>query len=228
SPSLRDVQILNACLTGLPGFLTGQVSTTLGADEPLECRWCPSRPVPRTTGSVRHADSVGRSAAVSVMSAVTHTNRKRETYYLHEGRTKTGKPKYHFSKKSEGEVCTAMPDGFEVYENPRGQVYCRLIKPKLFADSEVEAVREAIDRAGKKFLAQVDVKGKDIIVYEDESPVFKFTLCDKDKRLFRASRWCFRGSIDDWIELFANPQTLPHLAAKYCRHIGEESFFELM
>jgi len=34
--------------------------------------------------------------------SVKHVNRKRDTYFLHEGKTKTGKPKYFFSKESEG------------------------------------------------------------------------------------------------------------------------------
>ena len=29
---------------------------------------------------------------------VTHVNRKQDTYYLHVGRTKTGKPRYWFSE----------------------------------------------------------------------------------------------------------------------------------
>ncbi len=33
---------------------------------------------------------------------ITHVNAKGKTYYLHQGVTKTGKPKYHFAMKSEG------------------------------------------------------------------------------------------------------------------------------
>jgi hypothetical protein len=33
---------------------------------------------------------------------ITHVNAKGKTYYLHQGTTKTGKPKYHFAMKSEG------------------------------------------------------------------------------------------------------------------------------
>jgi hypothetical protein len=74
----------------------------------------------------------------------------------------------------------------------------------------------------------VDVKGKNIIVCEGEHPCLKFRLCDDDKRLFSASRWCYRGSIDDWFPLFGDSKPLSKLANNYCRHIGEESFFELM
>ena len=55
---------------------------------------------------------------------VKHVNRKRQTYFLHEGKTKTGKPKYFFSKDSEGNLLDAVPDGYEIYENPNAQVFC--------------------------------------------------------------------------------------------------------
>ncbi len=93
---------------------------------------------------------------------------------------------------------------------------------------EIEVVREAIRKCGKQFSAGVDVKAKDITLYEGEHPCLKFTLCDDDKRLFAASRWCYLGSIDDWFPLFDGLKPLSELAKNYCPHIGEESFFELM
>ena len=49
---------------------------------------------------------------------ITHTNAKGQTYYLHQGTTKTGKLKYHFSMQSEGTLVETIPAGFEIYENP--------------------------------------------------------------------------------------------------------------
>ena len=49
---------------------------------------------------------------------ITHVNAKGKTYYLHQGTTKTGKPKYHFAMKSEGALVQSIPVGFEIYENP--------------------------------------------------------------------------------------------------------------
>lgn len=55
----------------------------------------------------------------------------------------------------------------------------------------------------------------------------RLTLADETERLFSVERWCFRGSIDDWIPLaFASP--LAEIVPKYCQHLGKESFFELM
>jgi hypothetical protein len=230
SPTAAELEFLTACLDCLPDFVAGEANTkTYRASDdgpPRETRlsW--------TAGHRRHPVLPERSASPSVRVdlsvTVQHVNRKGDTYYLHQGRTKTGKPKYFFSRKSEGELCRELPDGFEIYENPRGQVFCRRIQPKLIRDEEIEVVREAIRSCGKHLWAGVDVKKKNIIVYEREDPCFKFTLCDDDERLFVASRWCYLGSIDDWFPLCGGPKPLSQLASKYCRHIGEESFFELM
>ncbi len=229
-PTADELEFLTACLDCLPDFVAGDAKTKTyppsddGPHRETRLNWASgSRHNP-----VRHERSESTSARVASQTIVQHVNRKGDTYYLHQGRTKTGKPKYFFSRKSEGELCQQLPDGFEIYENPRGQVYCRRIQPKLITELEIEAVREAIEKCGKQFFAGVDVKGKDVIVYEGEHPCLKFRLCDDDKRLFEASRWCYRGSIDGWFPLSSGPKPLSQLAKNYCRHIGEESFFELM
>jgi hypothetical protein len=60
------------------------------------------------------------------------------------------------------------------------------------------------------------------------SAMFRFTLIDEDKRLFRAERWCYRGSIDNWFPLSGEGQTLEAMAREYLPHLAKESFFELM
>lgn len=63
--------------------------------------------------------------------------------------------------------------------------------------------------------------------YLDYQKVLRFTLADESKRLFSVERWCFRSSIDDWFPLkVASP--LAEIVPRYCRHLGKESFFELM
>ncbi len=56
-------------------------------------------------------------------TAVTHINRKRVTYYLHVGKTKTGKPRYYFSTKTPANTASEIPEGYEIYENPNAQVF---------------------------------------------------------------------------------------------------------
>ena len=48
---------------------------------------------------------------------MTYTNRMGDTYYLIEGRTKTGKVRYYVSKTLREGALPAMPEGFEFSEN---------------------------------------------------------------------------------------------------------------
>ncbi|MGD0900880.1 MAG: hypothetical protein ABR915_23860, partial [Thermoguttaceae bacterium] len=73
-------------------------------------------------------------------------NRKRHTYFLHEGKTKAGKPKYFFSRDSEGDVLDTIPDGYEVYENPNAQVFLRKAMPQIITDEEVAVVQVGLQK----------------------------------------------------------------------------------
>ncbi len=99
-----------------------------------------------------------------------YVNRKGKTYYLHEGKTKTGKPKYFFSMKSEGTQVNTIPEGYEIYENPNAQVFLRKIRPQIITPEEVGIVREGVKHYGKLEYFIVDVKGTQIVVY----------LCDQN------------------------------------------------
>jgi len=57
--------------------------------------------------------------------------------------------------------------------------------------------------------------------------MMRFNLADVKQRLFTVERWCFRGSVDNWIYLKGN-QPLAELAETYLPHIDQESFFDLM
>jgi hypothetical protein len=49
---------------------------------------------------------------------IEYINRRGKKHYLHEGKSKTGKPKYFFSLKSEGTLVKTIPEGYEIYEHP--------------------------------------------------------------------------------------------------------------
>jgi hypothetical protein len=183
---------------------------------------------------------------------VTHLNRMKDTYYLHAGKTKAGNTRYWFSKSSEGELVEAVPEGYEVYENPDAQVFLRKIVPRKVTPFEVAVVTKGVERYAPGERCLIDVQGEHIVVYHAEKsrldfegfhfgfrePVFfgrymkvmQFILVDEDERTFRVQRWCFRGSIDSWIDLWSSggEGNLPDLVKKFCPHIGQESFFELM
>ncbi|HWT81635.1 MAG TPA: hypothetical protein VN648_22820 [Candidatus Methylomirabilis sp.] len=166
---------------------------------------------------------------------VTHVIRYRDMYYLHVGRTKTGKPRYWFSTKAEGDLVESIPEGYEIYENPDAQVFLRKIVPQLVTPAEVTVVEEGLKRFAPKQNCLVDVQGKQIVVYHAErgnmyQKMLRFTLDDKKDRTFRVQRWCFKGSIDDWIDLWVSGGIgkLPDLVREFCPHIGQDSFYELM
>ena len=191
--------------------------------------------------------------------SITYTNAKGQTYFLHQGRTKTGKPTYYFSLKREGQLAESIPDGFEIYENPNTQVFLRRIPPQLITDEERQIVADGMRRYASVEAYRIDVKGKTIVIYladqdsdalgrivqehasslvEKErimtvlrqqshySPMMQFILADEKRRRFWPQRYCFRGSIDDWIGI-GLPDTLSNVVKTYVKHLGKESYFEL-
>lgn len=187
----------------------------------------------------------------------TYTNRKGKTYYLHQGETKLGNPKYFFSLHDEGNLVEAIPPGYEVYENPNGQVFLRRTKTQIITDEEVAVVEAGMRQYCRIEHFIVDVKKNAIVIYAPDqdvdlladklsflpgsretkvkavmervltySPMFQFVLTDKAKRLFETQRYCFLGSIDDWITI-GDEDELPRLVKAYVKHLGEESFYDL-
>ena len=59
------------------------------------------------------------------------------------------------------------------------------------------------------------------------SKMMRFKLCDPGRRLFDCERWCFLGRIDNWYFL-SGSAPLAELVERYVKHLGKESFFELM
>ena len=96
---------------------------------------------------------------------IEYINRRRKTYYLHEGKTKTGKPKYFFSMKTEGILVDSIPNGYEIYENPNAQVFLRKIPVQILFPEEIETVKICLQKYLKPIEFLLDVKGKSIIVY---------------------------------------------------------------
>jgi hypothetical protein len=68
------------------------------------------------------------------------------------------------------------------------------------------------------------------VYYGNYMNVLKFTLVDEDDQTFRTRRWCFRGAIDDWIDLWSSggDGKLTDLVKTFCPHVGKESLYELM
>ena len=189
---------------------------------------------------------------------ITYTNAKGKTSYLHQGTTKTGKPKYYFSMQSEGTLAESMPAGFEIYETPNAQVFLRRTPPKIITDEERQVVEDGMRKYASVQDYKIDVRGNAIVVYTADqdietlaglfkdmspdpttnpqlmtllrneihySPMLQFLLEDEKRRTFTAQRYCFRGSVDDWIDMGYGPLTT--LVKQYVKHLGKESYFDL-
>jgi len=188
---------------------------------------------------------------------MTYTNRKGKTYYLHQGKTKLGNPKYFFALRDEGDLVEAIPPGYEAYENPNAQVFLRRIQTQIITDAEVAVVEAGIRQYCRIERFLVDVKKSAIVIHTPDqdvdsltdtlsflagsrdkrvketlqrvltySPMLQFILTDKANRLFEAQRYCFLGSIDDWI-FIGDEDELPRLVRSYVKHLGEKSFYDL-
>ena len=58
------------------------------------------------------------------------------------------------------------------------------------------------------------------------SPMLVFQLVDAQRRTFQMQRYCFLGSVDDWIEI-GKPGKLSTLVKRYVKHLGQDSYVEL-
>jgi hypothetical protein len=51
--------------------------------------------------------------------ALEYVNRRGDRYFVLQGKTKTGKPKFYCSKRYSGVGVDRLPDEFAIHENPR-------------------------------------------------------------------------------------------------------------
>jgi hypothetical protein len=189
---------------------------------------------------------------------IEYVNKKKQTYYLHQGTTKTGKPKYFFSMKTVGDLVDTLPDGYEIYENPNARVFLRRVQPKIITDEEIAIVEWGMEQFSDQKYYQIDVKKNIISIFianqdvdtlaallkhthrrKGENvqdliaqiityfPMLRFVLIDKEQRIFMTQRFCFLDSLDDWIDV-GKPGPLQKLVRIYVRHLGYDSFFELI
>ena len=91
------------------------------------------------------------------------------------------------------------------------------------ADQDIDAIKEILPAP---FISKFESWEKALNNILSYSPMLRFVLIDKAKRKFIAERYCFLGSIDDWINI-GGPDRLENLTKKFLKHLGKESFFEL-
>lgn len=97
---------------------------------------------------------------------ITYTNRKGVTYYLCQGQTKTGKPRYLFAREPRGTPVMEIPDGFAISESVNGLVSLARVRPQLVSPDAVAAVEAELDRHPKARNYRLTVRPDRIEIYE--------------------------------------------------------------
>lgn len=97
---------------------------------------------------------------------IEYTNRCGDKYYLLQGKTKTGKPKYFMARKANGEVVEQIPAGFEIHEHPeQGRVTIRKIRPTNITAAEHRFLEEQTRiLAGLEYFC-VDIQDDSLVIY---------------------------------------------------------------
>jgi hypothetical protein len=185
----------------------------------------------------------------------TYTTRRGKTYYLHTGPKRGGGIQHYVSTDPKGPAAAALPEGFELYETPNGQVYLRKKKPTRIQPAELALIEKELQKhqtSKHRYLAEVS--DNKIVLHEGDTnidtlreinmrfsapgleeyavlnayyvPVMRFVLQDEAQRSFAPERYCFRGSVEDWISI-GEPDQLRKLTAKFLKHLGRDSIYDL-
>lgn len=99
------------------------------------------------------------------LKLASHLNRKGDHYYVHQGITKTGKPRYFVSREATNAL-SAVPSGFAFTESINGVVSLHRPSPALIPESDLAVVRSKIASHPRLEKYRVEAKGKFITVYE--------------------------------------------------------------
>jgi hypothetical protein len=102
----------------------------------------------------------------------TYTTRRGKTYYLHTGPKPGGGVQHYVSTDPKGSVADAVPEGFELYETPNGQVYLRKKKPARIQPAELALVEGELQKcqpSKHRYLAEVS--DDKIIIHQDDTHI---------------------------------------------------------
>jgi len=102
--------------------------------------------------------------------SITYVNRKGRTYHLCQGVTKTGKPRYYFSTKAEGNLVEKVPQGYTIQESVNGIVSLVKERPMLLTEKEIDTVKRAVQKHPKAKRYRVGIKPDRVEIYEQVGP----------------------------------------------------------
>lgn len=163
----------------------------------------------------------------SAAKVFAHQNRKRTIYYLHEGKTKKGKPRYFFAKSVREGALAEVPEGYEVSESINAVVSVRRKKSggeSISAD--LQLVQDELERHRHLRAHKARVEKKEIVIHEPTharyQPVMKFKKTSDGYAVYRMT---YRGE-GGWSYPLDGGE-LGTLVRKYVPPIGTDAFFEL-
>ena len=188
--------------------------------------------------------------------AYSYTNRKGSIYYLCQAYTKTGKIRFYFAREPKAIPVDKIPTGYQVQESVNGIVSLVKAHPQLILPRELASVEAAVKKHPQGHRYRAAIKKNQIVIYERQgsdfteifahigltapksigqefeeryahySPIMRFILDSIEGRIFIPQRWCFLGSIGDWINA-GNSGKIEFLAEKLIPKLGTDEFYEL-
>ena len=132
---------------------------------------------------------------MSAIQPIEYTNRLGKTYYLFQGKTKKGNPRYFFSPNSKGgkTECVPLehiPEGYELFEHPNSNVVLRKKIKTAVLPHELFFVREQVEELERE---DRDPDKDSIIEHLKEK--FGFCLSGNIERYKRSLVWRYRAEV---------------------------------
>lgn len=107
---------------------------------------------------------------------ISHVNRFGVTFYLHEGRTKTGKPRYFVAKTVRDGALSAMPEGYEFAESVNGVVSVRRVQTSVIPENDLRLVRVELARHEHLRFHRVEQVKGEIVIHEPTNQLLRTDL----------------------------------------------------
>lgn len=180
-----------------------------------------------------------------------YTNIQGKDYFMKMKLTKKGNKSYYMTRKKSADCLNEVPEGYEIFEKyDSGTVYIRKKKEMDFLARDVKIIEKELKK--NKLLSdyKLDIHGDLIKIYVVEGGISSaspkslsrlfggntfslFSQFEERMRIhkkgdeYTLERYCYRGSIDDWIEIDFGAD-LEEIVKSNLRHLGSESYFDLM
>jgi len=160
--------------------------------------------------------------------------------------SKSGKPRYFFSKNPAQNTLEGIPTGYHIEESVNAVVSLVKDRKQLILPEEIQLVKSPLERHPKGNNYRVSAKGKQIIVYErlysqqdipdgmrtmldknaQYSPMLRFNLVNASSRTFCAERIMYVSSLPDWIDI-GDCGLLKGLVKEIIPLLDSDEYFEL-